>query len=119
MKTSIDLKVVYTWSRMHSNRNNFLTITQVAHVLIPGTPITDNSVTITGNKITELKNGYKTEELKDKNTHSLNASFIKECMVDNIATKSYKYFKVIFANGSEIVCTSYEEFGEIIDSLTE
>ncbi|MCK9417481.1 hypothetical protein M0Q97_12645 [Candidatus Dojkabacteria bacterium] len=60
----------------------------------------------------ELKHEY---ELDFKNQEQ-NFDFIKESMSsENVATNKYKYYRIIFANGLDIICQTFEEFHDFIN----
>lgn len=54
-------------------------------------------------------------ELDFKENKAQSFDYVQESMSpDNIAVNQYKYFKVEFANGRSVICTSFEEFLEIV-----
>lgn len=117
MKTEIKLNVHYRWSRIHSPKLNYLTIEQSATIFIEGQNKQNTSVNVKNNNLTNKVNvGYESES-KFSNLEHDNTEFVKECMdKSNVATDKYKYFRVIFANGYEIVCTDYDEFLSILEN---
>lgn len=60
----------------------------------------------------ELKHSY---ELDFKNKEQ-SFDFIKESMSpENVATNNYQYYRILFANGLDIICQSFQEFLDIIN----
>lgn len=116
MKTEIQVDIRYQWSRTHSPKHkNYLLIEQKAQLIIKGQNNKGTSIKIKDNKIEdEIYKDYETESISPV-TRSDDYSFIKDSMEkSNIATNDYEYFRVIFANGFEIVCKTFKEFEDIV-----
>lgn len=104
--------IIHSWSRTHCGNNNFL--------------IVEESIIYKFNHKTAIRlrpNSIK-EDLKDyemldlKTSKPLSFDYLEKDVFgkDNVATKDYKYFLIKFVNNVEIICTSYKEFTEILNS---
>ncbi len=114
---NLNIKETISWSRTHCGLNNYLTIEQTKYLIIG-----NKATVIKGGKIAKLVDDYnvdaykqyKTEEVFDKNHHVFDSM-----NPNNVAVKDYKYFKVIFANGNEIIVKDFNEFLTYIETEKE
>ena len=108
INTTYEPKMVSLWSRCHSPNCNFLLIEETIYIQ------TNHKSGISYSK----SYGQKDLELYELDKNQTDpAAFIEDCMSDNnVAVKDYKYYRVLFANGADIICKDYAEFVEILNN---
>ena len=106
IKTEYIPKIISIWSRCHSPNCNYLLIEETVHIQTDYKSGVKYSKSY-GQKILE------SYELDKDNSNP--EAFIKNCMSDdNVAVKDYAYYRVSFANGSDVICKSYKEYLTLI-----
>ena len=109
MKTTFKPIISSTFSRSHSTTFNYLLIEEIIRIK---TSYNSGIEYTARNGQRELKHSH--ELLFEETAQSFD--FIKESLSpNNVATEKYKYFRIVFANKAEVICTSYEEFLEIVN----
>ena len=118
MNMDIQTKITYCWSRTHQSNVNYLLIEQKAQLTIVGQWKQGNSISIIKNTLGDsVDKGYVTEQKVDNSTNSSDITFVKESIeFGKTMTNPYKYFRVVFANGMEIVCTTFKEVEDFLKS---
>ena len=104
----------YSWSRSHCDRHNYLTIEQTAYICVNNT-----CTVVKKGKIIELiTEGYKLDEIKQRKTEdditSKTHTIYDSMEPENVSTKDYKHFRIVFANMKEIIVNNYDEFLNIV-----
>lgn len=102
----------YTLSRTHSPITNYLLITQCKIVKF------DHLNAVKYNPSTKSMSNlesYAVDSIKKDNTDTAKQELFdyleKDCMsADNTATVDYNYFRVILADGSDIITSNFEDF---------
>ena len=74
------------------------------------------------NKSLTVLQDYEVKDITNDNSNLALTNLLEYLQNDvmaknNSATKDYKYFKVVFAEGQEIICTDYESFVNEYDKM--
>lgn len=110
-KPTVEPIIAYQWSRTHANWNTYLTIEQKAFIIV-----NNSIIEVKSGKIGDIPKYVEIQELA-KRTDAYDFTAVKESMSkENIATNDYTHFRVILANGREIICSSYAEFLQHIEA---
>lgn len=104
----------YSWSRSHCGGHNYLTIEQTIYMTLNGTA----SVVKKGKIVDKELKSYDLAAINEMRTEddltSEKHMIFESMSPTNTATKHYKHFRIIFANGRELIVSNYKEFLEIV-----
>ncbi len=105
--TKFEPKTISVWSRCHSPGRNYLLIEEEIQI---------QTTYKTGVKYSQSRGQSDLESYEfDKSDMMRADKFIENCMSPaNVATKEYEYFRVLYANGTDIICKNHKEFKQIL-----
>lgn len=104
-------RLCFKYTRCHNHRANFLLIEEEVIFLASHTEAYQTGK----GKLPEYEARNFSDEYK---SFGQSFEFIEDSMrSDNVATNKYKYFKVVFANGVEIICTSFKDLQSQISNV--
>lgn len=107
LNTKYKPNILSIWSRCHSSNCNYLLIEETVHI---------QTSHKSGIKYSQSYGQQVLESYELDKDNRDSQDFIKRSMSkSNVAVKEYSYYRVLYANGLDIICQSYEEFLKLIE----
>lgn len=107
----------YKLSRTHGGNRNYLLISQSKIVKFDHNNAVEYDPT---SKTLNVLEDYLVKDIKDNSKEAeenlLNYLEKDAMSPDNLATNKYSYFRVILADGRDIICTGFKDFKEQYNS---
>jgi hypothetical protein len=107
----IDLIIKRKWSRSHQSNRNYLLIEEQLEIIYKQINKPKRGFNLNTDKQLASYDLPEKETQSQENNIFDDKHFIYDCLdPSNSATNDYKFYRIVFANGYEIICTSWENF---------